>query len=66
MGKVEKFQWRYLDFFAEMIIESSLTFHNGLEAKIKKNRSIAPPRKKNSIATMHQAYISGAWKTMFD
>ena len=38
----------------------------GLGAKIKKNRSVAPPRKKNSIATMHQVYISGAWKTMFD
>ena len=32
----------------------------------KKNRSVAPPRKKNSIAIMHQVYISGAWKTMFD
>ena len=40
--------------------------HYGLGAKIKKNRSVAPPRKKNSIATMHQVYISGAWKTMFD
>ena len=39
---------------------------DGLGAKIKKNRSVAPPRKKNSIATMHQVYISGAWKTMFD
>ena len=27
----------------------------------KKNRSAAPPRKKNSIATMHQVYIYGAW-----
>ena len=39
---------------------------NGLGAKIKKNCSVAPHRKKNSIATMHQVYISGAWKTMFD
>ena len=38
---------------------------NGLGAKILKNRSAAPPRKKNSIATMHQVYIYGAWKTMF-
>ena len=38
----------------------------GLGAKMKKNRSVAPPRKKNSIATMHHVYISGAWKTMFD
>ena len=38
---------------------------NGLGAKILKNRSAAPPRKKNSISTMHQVYIFGAWKTMF-
>ena len=36
----------------------------GLGAKILKNRSAAPPRKKNSIATMHQVYIYGAWKTV--
>ena len=34
--------------------------------KYKKNHSVAPPRKKNSIVTMHQVYISGAWETMFD
>ena len=39
--------------------------YSGLGAKILKNRSAAPPRKKNSIATMHQVYIYGAWKTMF-
>ena len=39
---------------------------NGLGAKIKKNRSVAAPRKENSIATMHQVYISGVWKAMFD
>ena len=39
--------------------------YSGLGAKIVKNRSAAPPRKNNSIATMHQVYIYGAWKTMF-
>ena len=38
----------------------------GLGGKIKKNRSVAPPKKKISIAIMNQVYISGAWKTMFD
>ena len=38
----------------------------GLGAKYEKNRSVALPRKKNSIAIIHQVYISGAWKTMFD
>ena len=51
-------------YFAEML--NSFGIYYGLGAKIKKNRSVAPPRKKNSIATMHQVYISGAWKTMFD
>ena len=37
----------------------------GLGAKILKNRSAAPPRKKNYIATMHQVYSYGAWKPMF-
>ena len=59
------FKFNVFTFTKEFLcLNASKTY--GLGAKIKKNRSVALPRKKNFIAIMHQVYISGAWKSMFD
>ena len=55
----------YLNRPRAQFLQEISSLSTGLGAKILKNRSAAPPKKKNFIATMHQVYIYGAWKTMF-